>query len=402
MAQYLDLTGLQEYHKKIKNYIDGKLAGYVAKVDGYGLSKNDFTDDLKNKLDGIAAGAQVNKIETIVIGGVTATVSDKTITHSFETTVSESTNAPTTKLLKSSIEAISGEIAKRALGVTGGTGISVTKDNSNNYTVAVTENINNAATNFNSAIKTVATGDAVGQIKVTTFGDTSTNVTVNGITKSTADTITDAVTQAGTNTGNQITEYDTALRDGYTGTLKSLKTSIDTLATGRTKFLGVKTALPTSEMTGGDIVAIAGAANGGTDATGKNGKEYIYDAATETWIELGDTTAELAAISDLDERLDLVEGVNSNQSGSISTLETKVGNLITLVGAGATDGANGSVVNTFGGKKGAITVTSATKETSDDTLKVKLSMDNNALVAEAYITPIPLTGSTGSIESLGW
>ena len=34
----------------------------VDKVTGYGLSKNDFTDTLKNKLDGIAKGAQVNSI----------------------------------------------------------------------------------------------------------------------------------------------------------------------------------------------------------------------------------------------------------------------------------------------------------------------------------------------------
>ena len=34
----------------------------VDKVTGYGLSKNDFTDTLKNKLNGIAEGAQVNSI----------------------------------------------------------------------------------------------------------------------------------------------------------------------------------------------------------------------------------------------------------------------------------------------------------------------------------------------------
>lgn len=36
------------------------LAGKVDKVEGKGLSTNDFTDALKNKLDGIAAGAEVN------------------------------------------------------------------------------------------------------------------------------------------------------------------------------------------------------------------------------------------------------------------------------------------------------------------------------------------------------
>ena len=36
------------------------ISGKVDKVDGKGLSTNDFTNDLKNKLDGIAAGAEVN------------------------------------------------------------------------------------------------------------------------------------------------------------------------------------------------------------------------------------------------------------------------------------------------------------------------------------------------------
>ena len=36
------------------------ISGKVDKVYGKGLSTNDFTDDLKNKLDGIAAGAEVN------------------------------------------------------------------------------------------------------------------------------------------------------------------------------------------------------------------------------------------------------------------------------------------------------------------------------------------------------
>lgn len=42
--------------------VDEKLKTKVDKVTGYGLSKNDFTDILKNKLDGIAEGAQVNSI----------------------------------------------------------------------------------------------------------------------------------------------------------------------------------------------------------------------------------------------------------------------------------------------------------------------------------------------------
>lgn len=39
--------------------------GYVAKEDGKALSSNDFTNDYKNKLDGIAEGAEVNYIKSV-------------------------------------------------------------------------------------------------------------------------------------------------------------------------------------------------------------------------------------------------------------------------------------------------------------------------------------------------
>ena len=53
MAKFLDNNGLLYLWSKIKEK-------FVAKETGKGLSTNDFTTELKNKLDGIAAGAQVN------------------------------------------------------------------------------------------------------------------------------------------------------------------------------------------------------------------------------------------------------------------------------------------------------------------------------------------------------
>lgn len=54
--KYLDENGLLYYTQKIKTWLGGK----VDKVEGKGLSTNDFTTTLKNKLNGIAAGAEVN------------------------------------------------------------------------------------------------------------------------------------------------------------------------------------------------------------------------------------------------------------------------------------------------------------------------------------------------------
>lgn len=53
MANYLDKNGLLYLWSKIKSK-------FVEKETGKGLSTNDFTNELKTKLDGIAAGAQVN------------------------------------------------------------------------------------------------------------------------------------------------------------------------------------------------------------------------------------------------------------------------------------------------------------------------------------------------------
>ena len=59
----------------LQSNIDGK----VDKVTGKVLSTNDYTTDDKNKLEGIAAGAQVNVIETVKVNGVALTPSSKAV-----------------------------------------------------------------------------------------------------------------------------------------------------------------------------------------------------------------------------------------------------------------------------------------------------------------------------------
>lgn len=49
------------------------LADKVDEVAGKGLSENDFTTALKNKLDGIEGGAEVNVIETVKVNGTALT-----------------------------------------------------------------------------------------------------------------------------------------------------------------------------------------------------------------------------------------------------------------------------------------------------------------------------------------
>ena len=55
------------------------LAGKVAAEDGKGLSTNDFTTELKAKLEGVESGAQTNLIEVVKINGVALNIADKAV-----------------------------------------------------------------------------------------------------------------------------------------------------------------------------------------------------------------------------------------------------------------------------------------------------------------------------------
>ena len=85
---YLDKTGLALVWEKIKNLLNTK----VDKVDGKGLSTNDYTSDEKTKLANIAAGAQVNVLEGIQKNGTNVTITNKIANISVPTATSDLTN----------------------------------------------------------------------------------------------------------------------------------------------------------------------------------------------------------------------------------------------------------------------------------------------------------------------
>lgn len=62
MSKFLDQSGLQYFWQQIKNRLEGK----VDKVDGKGLSTNDFTNAEKEKLANIAAGATNTTVEDVL------------------------------------------------------------------------------------------------------------------------------------------------------------------------------------------------------------------------------------------------------------------------------------------------------------------------------------------------
>lgn len=84
-VKYLDDNGLTYYHSKIKTLLNGK----VDTEAGKGLSTNDFTTALKNKLDGIASGAQVNVIEGINVNSSAVTPTNKIVSLTIPTALSD-------------------------------------------------------------------------------------------------------------------------------------------------------------------------------------------------------------------------------------------------------------------------------------------------------------------------
>lgn len=76
-------------------YVNGELAKKVDKVEGKGLSTNDFTNDLKTKLDGIDTGAQVNVIETVKVNGAIITPVGKAVDVTVPTKVTDLTDGST-------------------------------------------------------------------------------------------------------------------------------------------------------------------------------------------------------------------------------------------------------------------------------------------------------------------
>ena len=88
VVEFKDGTRVEYNLSVLKAAIDSK----VDKIEGKGLSTNDYTTDEKNKLAGIAAGAQVNVIESVKVNGTAQTISNKEIDIPVPTKLSQLTN----------------------------------------------------------------------------------------------------------------------------------------------------------------------------------------------------------------------------------------------------------------------------------------------------------------------
>ena len=83
---YADNTTLELKQVNGKLTFNVKDGVFVKAQTGKGLSTNDYSTLEKNKLAGIASGAQVNKVEKILINGVEQSITDKTVNLEVKTT----------------------------------------------------------------------------------------------------------------------------------------------------------------------------------------------------------------------------------------------------------------------------------------------------------------------------
>ncbi len=148
MAKAINLDGLKHYYQKFKLWVSTQLNGKVDKVNGKGLSTNDLTDELlqklqnagdssfsgnyddltnkpgtatqaapgfmsnndKTKLDGIQAGAQVNIVETIKVNGSAIAPTDKAVNLTVPTKMSQLLNDNQTVLKSEMTQAIANAV----------------------------------------------------------------------------------------------------------------------------------------------------------------------------------------------------------------------------------------------------------------------------------------------------
>ena len=91
-TQYTGKNALTYIFTIIKNYVTGQLATKVDKDGSKVLSDNNYTTTEKEKLAGIEASAQVNKLESVKVNGVAQLITDKAVDVTVPTAVSQLTN----------------------------------------------------------------------------------------------------------------------------------------------------------------------------------------------------------------------------------------------------------------------------------------------------------------------
>ena len=205
--KFIDPEGLQYLWSKLKALFNGK----VDKVTGKGLSTNDYTTTEKNKLSGIASGAEVNQnaFSNIKVGSTTVSADAKTDTLEIAagsniTITPDATNDKITIAATNTTYGAAGSslgLVKSGGDVTISSGTITVNDDSHNHTIANVDGLQTALdgklSTSGTAVK--ATADSSGQNIADTYIK---SLSVNGrtITYTKGDGDTGTITTQDTNT----------------------------------------------------------------------------------------------------------------------------------------------------------------------------------------------------------
>ena len=391
--KFLDQNGLQTFWAKIKATIASSVStlqsNAVLKTGDHTMAgkltaQGGFAGNLTGKADTAGTADKTKASLSIVVKKADGTSATTTFNGSEAKTATVDMSALATDAeLEAAVEALGAEIDARIASVTAdGTLITANTSTSKAVTIGPTSKLTTAVGLAEAAVRSVTDGSTNGYITVNT-GGTSKNIQV-------ADFSSYATTAV--------------LNDKVNGLSGSIYANSQEIAgiknaiSGGTHFIGISTTAITDGGTEKPTI-------GGSQKTAANGdiviyenKEFIWNGSA--WEELGDTTAEA-------NRITALETWKGTASQTISSNSAGVTAAAAGVTANATAIANlsNSVVKSFGGKTGAITISeSASTITAGTTAgngkaTVDFAMSSNKLTAEVAL-PSQIWINKANIENL--
>ena len=399
--KFLDQNGLQTFWEKIKTTIADQVSAIQGDVvlktgaqtmAGPLTSTNGFVGSLTGKADTAGTADKTKASLTINVINTAGTTTTTTFNGSgAKTTTIDMSTLATDAKLNTAIESLGNEIDARIASVTAdGTLITATTSADKKVTIGPATKLTTAVGLAENAVRSVTEGSTNGYIAVNT-GGTATGVKVHGINTAAYKAESYFV---------PATTYNTGISAAYAGVTANAGeiADIKNAIAGGTHFIGISTTAITNGGTEKPTI-------GGSQKTVTNGdiviyenKEFIWNGSA--WAELGDTTAESNRITALEKwKTDASATISSNSAG----VTANAGEIATIKNT-ITDLSN-SVVKSFGGKKGAITVnTEASTITAGTTAgngkaTVDFAMSNNNLTAEVAL-PSQIWINKAKIESL--
>ena len=363
--------------------INSALSGKVDKVDGKGLSTNDFTTTLKNKLDGIASGAQVNQNAfSNITDGTTTIAADSTtdtLTLAAGSNISlalDATNDKVTISATNTTYSAAGSslgLVKSGGDVTISSGVITVNDDSHNHTI---DNVDDLKNTLDAKI-------SAGELTVTTSGSG------NAITSASYDSDT-----------RTITLTKGASYNNYTYTLPAAGSSLGGVKTGGdvTISSGVITVNDDSHN---HVISNVDGLQNALDSKASKSDYETFKTNVNTLLDSDDTT--------LDQMSEIV-AYTKNNKGLIDSITTAkqdkiTGAATTITSSNLTAGrvlisdSNGKVAATSGITTTQLSYLSGVTSEIQNQLDSKLSKTDNISEANLVWGGKNFTGKYGPIDA---